>query len=120
MRFALFALASLVLTGCSDSQPASEMTTDQQGAAREAYKKGNCTMCHGGEGQGATTGPKLRGLTANWDRAGLRAFLADPASALASDARLKEQAKQYMMPMQAPSNLTDEELDLLAGLLLTW
>ncbi len=120
MRFALLAPALLVLTGCSDSEGASEMNTDQLGAAREAYKKGNCTMCHGSEGQGATTGPALRGLTANWDQTSLNKFLADPAAALANNARLKQQAKQYLMPMPAPSDLTDEERNLLSGLLLTW
>ena len=127
-RLSLLSLLCVPL-GCSDSgdsglsrsEAGAELSAADLEKARELYASNNCALCHGSQGQGAPpAGPALRGLGDFWDQAQLRAFLADPVTALKHDPRLAEQAKQYMMPMQIPDQLTESGRALLAKLLLSW
>jgi mono/diheme cytochrome c family protein len=103
MRAPTALLLFLLASACGPDAP-----SGPAGGA-ELYRQQGCATCHGAAGEGAITGPDIRGAAARWGRDDLAAFLADPEAFVAKDPRLAQQKKKYMMPMQSFGNLPPEQ-----------
>ena len=93
-------------------------TPPEGASAQEIVEISRCTSCHGEQLQGGERGPKLDGLQANWDRASLAAFLADPDAAIAQDGRLQMYATMYGSSMPSYEHLSPAQRATLAAWLL--
>jgi len=108
------------------------MNSSSQSAAKEAvtavfdtsrpgyqvYMRKGCQRCHGPDLLGTRMAPALVDARKNFDKASLGEYLADPAAYTEKDPRLKAQAQRYRMQQMPSTQLSDDELDALAGLIL--
>ena len=109
----LLALLALHLGACGPSE-AERRELD----GRTLYAVHGCVSCHGPDGRGMALGPALTGLGEHWDRAGLAAFLADPAGAIEGDERLRELDRRYASKMRDYSAVPEAERLRIADYLL--
>lgn len=73
-----------------------------------------CGTCHAADGRGGQFGPPLHGKKHFWTREKLVAYLKNPSAYAQGDARLAEQSKKFMLPMQRFDMLPPAELEALA------
>jgi mono/diheme cytochrome c family protein len=109
----LAALAGLVLGACSKPAPSAG---PPDGAA--LFREQNCIQCHGNDGAGTNLAPTLHGKQSLWTRAKLAEYIADSPAYAARDARLKEQATHYTIPMTSFPGLSLEQRLALADYVL--
>ncbi len=113
----LVLLAALLFGACGKSDTKKEASgTDVPG--KQLFSQYNCAMCHGETGEGKTSAPALRGLTAHWDRATLVRYLQDPTTFAKDDPRLTGMKETYSMSMPSYAHLGDERLGQLADYIL--
>lgn len=106
-------LAALLLAACSGE---AQDSAPPDGAA--LFKAQNCIMCHAPDGSGTNLGPTLHGKKGFWTKEKLAAYLAKPSATIAGDARLKEQAAKYSLPMVDYPYLTEKQRLALAEFVL--
>jgi hypothetical protein len=85
----------------------------------EIYDASACASCHGDSLEGSSSGPSLLGLSAVWERRGLGQFIGDPEPFFERDERLQKLDADFSSNMLEYSNLSSNELDRLAGFILS-
>jgi mono/diheme cytochrome c family protein len=85
----------------------------------EIYDASACASCHGDSLEGSATAPSLLGLSAVWDRYELGVFIGNPEPFYEHNERLQKLDSDFSSNMLEYSNLSSDELDLLAGYLLS-
>jgi cytochrome c551/c552 len=103
-------------SGASAGSGASTTTANLAQEGQAIYDTAGCVKCHGTGLSGGSAAPALQSMALYWNAKQLEEYMADPATYVQKDSRLKEQAAKY--PMMMPAVPDEQKRQVLAKWLL--